>query len=99
MTGPWSDGLPPARTREEAARIRADATLTHATQALTRARHQLHNGGFLRDGADPTAIAAALYAAARALAMSPQWADQIRPPLGRHSPGFPTTTTARNEAA
>lgn len=99
MTGPWHDGLPPARTRQEAAILLADTTLTHAMHAIALARRQLHNGGFLRDGGDLSAIAITLAAAARALAMSPQWADVVRPPLGRHNPRFPTHQPAQNEAA
>lgn len=99
MTGPWHDGLPPARTRTEAATMRADAALTHAMHTIAQARHQLHTGGYLRDGADPTIIAAALYAAARSLSLSPQWADRVRPPLGRHAPGFPILHRTQNEAA
>jgi hypothetical protein len=99
MTGPWHDGLPPARTRTEAATMRADAALTHAMHSIARARYQLHNGGYLRDGADPTIIAAVLHAAARSMTLSPQWADVVRPPLGRHAPGFPILHRTQNEAA
>lgn len=79
--------------------MRADAALTHAMHSIARARYQLHNGGYLRDGADPTIIAAVLHAAARSMTLSPQWADVVRPPLGRHAPGFPILHRTQNEAA
>lgn len=84
---PWDTALPPSRT--EAARARHITIINQARQALSDAAYQLLEGGTLRDGADPTAVAAVLYIAARRLALSPQWADRVRPPLGRHNPAFP----------
>lgn len=96
---PWDTALAPAHTRTEAQRYTALTTIRHAQDSLQRATIRLITGGALRDGADPTQTAAVLYATARAMAQSPQWADVVRPPMGRHAPGFRHTMTAPRKAA